>query len=107
MGHIGNGVNEIDNKKELVVGIRNIDVKKDTCESCLRGKQARQVFSQSMPFHATQVLEVIHGDLCGLITPSTAAQNKYIFVLSDDHSRYMWSILLKEKGEAFDIFQEV
>lgn len=28
----------------------------------------------------------------------------YIFVLIDDHSHYMWSILLKEKGEAFDKF---
>ena len=29
----------------------------------------------------------------------------YISVLIDDHSRYMWSILLKEKGEAFDKFK--
>lgn len=93
-------------KKELVVEIPNIDVKKDTCESCLRGKQTRQVFSQSTPFRATQVLQLIHRDLCGLITPPTAAQNKYIFVLIDDHSHYMWSILLKEKGEAFDNFKK-
>lgn len=40
------------------------------------------------------------------ITPKTTAGNMYIFVLVDDHSRYMWSILLKEKSEAFVKFKK-
>lgn len=31
----------------------------------------------------------------------------YIFVLIDDHSRYMWTILLTEKGEAFEKFKRI
>lgn len=50
-------------------------------------------------------LELIHGDLCGPITPSTSGGNRYVFVLIDDFSRYMWTILLKEKGEAFEKFK--
>jgi len=36
----------------------------------------------------------------------TAAQNRYIFVLIDDHSRYMWTVLLKEKSQSFDKFKK-
>ena len=43
--------------------------------------------------------------MCGPITPSTAGGKRYIFVLIDDHSRYMWSILLREKSETFVKFK--
>lgn len=92
--------------KELVLGLPMINVEKIICESCLRGKQARHSFLQSMSYRAAEVLELIHGDLCGPITPSTPGRNKYIFALIDDHSRYMWIILLKEKGEAFERFKK-
>ena len=83
----------------------HIKINKEIFESCLLGKQARQAFPKSTQYRATKVLELIHGDLCGLITPPSAAKNQYIFVLIDDHSRYMWSVLLKEKGEPFDKFK--
>ena len=51
------------------------------------------------------MLELVHGDLCGPITPSTSARNRYIFVLIDDHFRYMWTILLREKSDAFEKFK--
>lgn len=75
------------------------------CGSCLLGKQARQAFPKATSYRAEKILELVHGDLCGPLTPSTAGGNKYIFVLIDDHSRYMWSILLKEKSEAFKRFK--
>ena len=56
-------------------------------------------------FRATKPLELLHGDLCGPITPPTPANNKYVFVLIDDFYRYMWVMLLKEKSEVFDRFK--
>ncbi|CAN7033194.1 unnamed protein product [Brassica oleracea var. botrytis] len=35
----------------------------------------------------------------------TRPGNKYIFVLVDDHTRYMWTILLKEKSDVFEKFK--
>lgn len=102
LGHIGGDSMKAMVNKELVIGIPKFSVEKETCSSCLLGKQARRSFPQSTTYRAEKVLELVHGDLCGPITPPTAAKNKYIFVLIDDHSRYMWSILLKEKGEAFE-----
>ena len=92
--------------KDLVTGIPKIKVEKDTCSSCLLGKQARLPFPHATIFRAKRALELIHGDLCGPITPVTPSKKRYIFVLIDDYSRYMWSILLKEKGEAFEKFKK-
>ncbi|KAG7551914.1 Zinc finger CCHC-type superfamily [Arabidopsis thaliana x Arabidopsis arenosa] len=105
LGHIGVDTMRTMMQKEIVAGLPRIGIEKETCSSCLLGKQVRQSFPQATLFRATNILELIHGDLCGPITPPTAAQNKYIFVLIDDYSRYMWSILLREKGESFRKFK--
>ena len=91
--------------RELVTGIPKIDVEAKICGSCLLGKQARQSFPKATLYRAEKILELIHGDLCGPITPSTSAGNRYILVLIDDYSRYMWIALLKEKSDAFSKFK--
>lgn len=90
--------------KELVQGVPDIKVEKEICSSCLLGKQTRKMFPLEATFRASKKLELIHGDLCVPITPSTKAGNKYIFALIDDFFRYMWTILLKEKADAFQKF---
>ena len=89
----------------MVISVSKVKVRKETCVSCLRGKQTRRSFPQATLYRANNLLELVHGDLCGPITPATPAQKRYIFVLVDDHSRYMWTILLGEKSEAFDKFK--
>jgi hypothetical protein len=42
----------------------------------------------------------VHGDLCGLISPSTPVGNVYFLLLVDDMSRYMWLTLLRSKADA-------
>ena len=43
---------------------------------------------------------VVHGDLCGPITPTTPSGRRYFFLLVDDLTRYMWLTLLMMKDEA-------
>ena len=69
------------------------------------GKQMRQPFSQATTFRASLPLELVHGELCGPISPPTPSKKCYVFVLIDDCTRYMWTILLKEKSEAFENFK--
>lgn len=71
LGHINLDTMNLMINKELVNGIPKIEVEKETCVSCLRGKQTRKPFPQATTFRATQPLELIHGDLCGPITPTT------------------------------------
>ncbi|KAG7583121.1 GAG-pre-integrase domain [Arabidopsis suecica] len=105
MGHINFATLQNMISRGLVQGVPTFTIQKEICSSCLLGKQTRKMFPQEATYRATKKLELIHGDLCGPITPSTSAGNKYIFVLIDDFSRYMWTILLKEKGDAFQKFQ--
>ncbi|WZZ07843.1 hypothetical protein YC2023_093764 [Brassica napus] len=105
LGHVSTDTMNMMISKEMITGIPNISVEEGTCTSCLMGKQARASFPKATTYRASQVLELIHADLCGPISPPTAGRNQYIFVLIDDHTRYMWSILLKEKSEAFESFK--
>ena len=90
----------------MVHGLPEIQDEKQLCDSCLVGKQARQAFPKATSYRSSHALELLHASLCGLISPSTLSQNLYIFVIIDDCTRYMWSILLKEKGYAFEKFKE-
>lgn len=74
-------------QKELVLGIPSINIEKEVCGSYLLGKRARNFFSKATSYRATNVLELLHRDLCGPITPCTPAGNKYIFVVTDDYTR--------------------
>lgn len=78
---------------------------KDLCSGCLMTKQPRKSFSSST-FAAKHVLELIHGDLCGPISPPTPAGNKYFMLLVDDFSRKMWVYMLKTKDEALSYFKK-
>lgn len=101
LGHINKTTMKTMIHKGLVQGITNVNIVKDMCPLCLLGKQARKAFPQATSYRAEKPLELIHGDMCGPMTPSTPGGNHYIFVVVDDHSRYMWTVLLKEKGGAF------
>lgn len=105
LGHIGVNTMKSMVRDQLVIGLPKLTVNKETCSSCLLGKHARRPFPKATLYRAEKALELIHGDLCGPISPPTAGKNRYIFVLIDDYSRYMWSILLKEKSEAFEKFK--
>ena len=105
LGHINLETMRSMIQREVVLGIPKLSIEREVCGSCLKGKQARQVFPQATQYRASKRLQLIHGDLCGAITPSTQGGKRYIFVLIDDYSRYMWAILMKDKSEAFTKFK--
>jgi transposase InsO family protein len=56
-------------------------------------------------WRAKEVLELIHSDICGPISPTTTTGKRYILCLIDDYSRKAWVYFLKEKSEAFNQFK--
>lgn len=83
-----------------------IDEPKELCTGCLVAKQTRKPFPSQSKFCSKEALELVHGDICGPIAPSTPGGNKYVFLLVDDWSRVMWAYLLKYKDEAFGVFKK-
>ncbi|GJW52886.1 zinc finger, CCHC-type containing protein [Tanacetum coccineum] len=94
------------NQKDLVHGVPAIKHTTQICDVCLVGKQSRAPFPKKAKGRSTSPLDLIYGDLCGPITPPTPSGKRYIFLLVDDYSRYMWVYFLSTKDQAFDTFKE-
>ena len=77
----------------------------DTCEPCLMGKMTRTPFSGSME-RATDLLEIIHTDVCGPMSVSARGGYRYFVTFTDDLSRYGYIYLMKHKSETFEKFKE-
>ena len=106
LGHISFKTIQAMAAKNMVHGLPEIKEENQLYDSCLVGKQTRHSFPRATSYRSTNALELLHADLCGPISPATPAHNRYIFVIIDDCTRYMWTILLKEKSEAFDKFKD-
>ncbi|GKC36157.1 retrotransposon protein, putative, unclassified, partial [Tanacetum coccineum] len=105
MGHINFTSMKHMAEKKMIEGMPRLDIPSQPCEGCLVGKQTRHSFPAHTNYRATKRLELIHGDLCGPISPPTPSGNRYFMLLVDDYSRVMWVYLLKSKDEAFQVFK--
>lgn len=74
------------------------------CVACLKGKHTRKPFNKPGN-RASDILEVVHGDLCGPIETPSIGGHKYCFVLVDDFSRRVFVYFMKGKDEAFKKFK--
>jgi transposase InsO family protein len=88
--------------KGMVRGLPSLDHVEQFCDVCVLTKQRRLPFPQQSSFRAKKRLELIHGDLCGPVTPATPGGRRYFLLLVDNLSRYMWVAVLGSTGEAMD-----
>jgi len=94
-------------REELVCGMPLLDQPDQLCDACLAGKHKRTPFPQRALGRSTEVLQLLHGDLCGPISPPTPSGNRYFLLLVDDYSRYMWLALLPSKDGAATAIQRI
>lgn len=106
LGHVNFKVKEMMAANNMVVGFPKIVSPEAVCLGFLMSKQARKLFPGTSKYSASRILELVHSDICGPITPSTHAGNKYFLLLVDDYSHFMWAYLLENKDEAFDGFKK-
>ena len=90
----------------MVKGL-DFDLKQELsfCESCVQGKSHRLPFQQSEK-RTNHPLELIHSDVCGKIGTKSLGGGEYFVTFLDDHTRYVWVYILKQKSEVFWCFQE-
>ena len=68
-----------------------------TCEPCLMGKMTKTPFSGTME-RATDLLEIIHTDVCGSMNVEARGGYRYFLTFIDDLSRYGYIYLMKHKS---------
>lgn len=84
----------------MVRGLPDIEQVDRICNCCQIAKQRRAPFPSEAKYRATEPLELVHGDLCGPISPATPGGKRHLLLLVDDMSRYMWVVLLGTKDQA-------
>ena len=73
------------------------------CESCIGGKQHRTPFDNSSR-QTSELLELIHSDVCGKISEKSVGGAQYFLTFTDDKTRYTWVYTLKTKDQVFECF---
>ena len=66
----------------------------DACEPCLIGKMTKNPFSRTME-RATDLLEIIHTDVCGLMSVEARGKYRYFLTFTNDFEQ-IWIYLLNE-----------
>lgn len=74
---------------------------KSTCEICLQGKMSRNSFSKKSN-QETEILEIIHSDVCGPLRVPSLGGAKYYVQFIDDKSKWCKIRFLKSKSEVFE-----
>lgn len=74
----------------MVLGMPNISLPVNACESCLTGKQTRKPFQSQLKKKSKECLEVVHSDVCGPIEVLSLASNMYFLAFVDEHRKMMW-----------------
>jgi hypothetical protein len=106
-GHLGFQALQKMGRDGMVRGLPSIEHVEHVCDVCLAGKQRLASFPQAAKYRATKPFDLLHGDLCGPISPVTPGGKHYIMLIVDDMSRYMWVVLLTNKSDAEDAFRKL
>jgi len=78
----------------------------ETCEACLLGKMTKTPFT-GFPERASDLLELIHTDVCGPLSSTARGGFQYFITFTDDFiSRYGYIYLMRNKSESFEKFKE-
>ncbi|KAK9714501.1 hypothetical protein RND81_06G099300 [Saponaria officinalis] len=75
----------------------------DVCVSCIKGKQTK--VKRLGANRATDVLELIHTDICGPFPTASWNGQRYFISFIDDYSRFGYLYLIHEKSESLDMFK--
>jgi hypothetical protein len=75
----------------------------EKCEICIQAKMTKKPFPTV--HRNSQILQIIHSDICELNGILTRGGKIYFITFIDDFSRYTYVYLMKNKDEAFDMFK--
>jgi hypothetical protein len=104
-GHLSHKGLKLLQAKNMIHGLPQLPASTVTCTACILGKQHRRPISRRSTWRATQRLQLIHADICGLISPISNSKKRYSLCFIDDFSRKAWIYFLSEKSAALNMFK--
>lgn len=76
------------------------------CDGCEKGKQKRMPFPKERATRATEILEIVHNDVCGPMQTRSLGGNRYFVTLIDAKSRFRAVYFMKHKDQVFEKLKE-
>lgn len=91
--------------EDMVDGIGD-GVKGDlgVCEPCIFGKHCRRSFSKTGGLRSKRVLELIHSDVCGPLSPSSWDGKRYVLTFVDDYTHFTTVYIIANKSDVAQLF---
>ncbi|CAM8889681.1 unnamed protein product [Rhodiola kirilowii] len=77
------------------------------CGECQIGKETKASHSKTTRINTRRPLELVHMDMMGPMQVESYGGKKYALVCVDDYTRFSWTIYLREKSEAAQMFIEL
>ncbi|GKB53920.1 retrovirus-related pol polyprotein from transposon TNT 1-94 [Tanacetum coccineum] len=91
-------------KYDIVTGLPKLKFIKDhLCSSCELGKAKRKSFKTKTTPSLKRRLQILHMDLCGPMRVENINGKKYVLVIVDDYSKYIWTHFLRSKDETPEV----
>jgi len=103
MGHIGNTA--LQALPKATNGIDETIQQVQNCETCLQAKMTTKISREPME-RAKEILDKVHSDICGPITPETLSKRRYMASFIDDKTRWADIALLRTRDQLFSQFKE-
>jgi len=82
------------------------DGSKAPCNGWLVGKQNRNSVPKQEATRATELLEIIHSNVCGPIKNKSLGGNTYFVTFIDDWSRFTTVYFMRNKSEVLNKYKE-
>ena len=104
MGHIGEAAT-----RNLLKSVKGVTFppgdKLSKCEPCIIGKHTRAPHPSSLTAKTTQLLELVHCDICGPFPVLTPHGKQYLIAFLEDSANLLKVYCLARKDQSADAFQ--
>lgn len=88
------------------MSVNTKEVLDQNCEGCALGKQHRQAFAKKSENNTSQLLKLIHTDICRPMNFDSVWGSKYFATFIGDYLKFITVYMIKKKSEAFEKFRE-
>ena len=106
-GHLSTNNLRLLRDQKLVSGMDFQSAKEsEFCEGCAHGKQKRASFPKGHATRASEILEIVHSDVCGPMQTDSLGGNRYFVTFIDDKSRFTAVYFMKTKDQVLEKFKE-
>ena len=104
MGH--NNFFDLKRLPEFVEGMQISDSKVECCEVCELNKSKKQPVPKDCMTRAKEILDIVHTDVLGKISPEAVDGHCYAIGFVDSFSRFSKVYFMKLRDEVFDKFKQ-